>query len=271
MSNQSNQQIERLHAGWRAAVQQGGKSPRQIGAERQADLLRWVYRWGWSSASVLTQVAGTERGGIAHRLVKQGLLTLTGSESGGCARGVPRGFLTLTPLGVEQVERMLSCEDELYPYTVNPYKVNQNLLRHDVIAQEKTARALAAGDIIDFETERELRRHCAPDEKVPDVLWHYANGTKVAVEVELSAKWKRSFDQFIGGCINGIRSGKFHHVLILSDSPALLERYRKAFAPGAPLVLWVRNAAADKWVQRATTTVPEGMHRRVTCKLVSES
>lgn len=259
----NSDRIEKLQAGRQAALA-GGKSPRQVGAEKAAKALRWVYRWGWSTPTVLDQVGQSNRTGLTARLVKQGLLLRTRSESGGYARDVPAYLVTLTETGLLAVERDLEDPAHLMPYARDAYRVNQALLRHDLIAQAATAKALAKGDIAGFITERELRRKNTAGEKLPDVIWRHADGSKTAVEVELSAKWSRDLDGFVQACIQGMTGDKpmFDRVAIVSDSPAILKRYKSAFRPKSTLGIWERDKSR-KWHRTSETKVPEWIEGRM--------
>lgn len=251
------------------ATKLNGKSPRQRGAEKTNLALDWIYRWGWSSPRTIEQVGGAIRSGLAARLVKNGLLRSTRTESGGGVRGVPTAMLTLTELGLQEVERIRT---ELFPYELDPYRIRQDQLRHYQLAQTATANALARGAIAGFQTERELAEQSADGVKQPDILWHLPNGQRCAVEVELTAKWNRQLDQFVRGCLLSLAAPqgqrpRFDLIAVVSDSPAILSRYKAAFAAGATYHVWNKDAAS-RWVQGEAKKVPEWGPGRMQWRLI---
>jgi len=186
----------------RQSMAEAGISPRTRGVEKQRTALDWIYRWGWTSPSVLDSVAGGVRSSLSSRLVKKGLLKSTKTESGGGLKDIPMQILTLTELGCEEVERL---RDDLIQYELNPYKIDQTKLRHDQLAQKATIAALNNKSIVDFKTPRELSARSEKNMKQPDVLWILAEGMRMGIEVELSAKWERKLDEFVYSCIKALK------------------------------------------------------------------
>lgn len=248
-------------------------SPREIGRKKLLRALVWVYVWGWSSASILSMVACDNGNGLTARAARLGFLKKTRTESGGGRKDVPAHVVTLTAAGVAEVERTLHSEDELLPYPFDAYKINQALLRHDTLAQLYTARMLLAGSISGYVTERQMRGKSTNGTKQPDVVWVGAQG-KWAVEIELSAKWKRDLDHFVGACIDALTPGddgspaRFDLLCVLSDAPAILQRYKKAFSPGAPLGVWQRDAQRH-WFKTGERAVPEWVSGKVVWKNIN--
>lgn len=247
-------------------------SPRQVGREKRAKALRWVYSWGWSSPSVLACVANDNGNGLAARLVRQGLLKRTRTESGGGHKNVPASILTLTAAGIIEVERDLRRAEDLLPYELDAHRVQQALLRHDTLAQLTTAKALQAGSITGYLTERELRRRSANGVKQPDVVWVSPHGLW-AIEIELSAKWGKDLDHFVLACIDSLEQGsngapaRFAFVCVVSDAPAILERYKRAFSEGAPVGVWRRDASRH-WVKTCARKVPGWAQKRLLWKKI---
>ncbi|MDV7399114.1 hypothetical protein RZS08_47330, partial [Arthrospira platensis SPKY1] len=65
--------------------------------------------------------------------------------------------------------------------------------------------------------------------------------TPYAVEIELTAKFGRRLDEFIGRCCDALAARRYRLLLVLSDSPVLLERYRQAFQPETKYGVWRRD------------------------------
>jgi len=276
-----NQQTDKpkkkeMNAGLLAAhavrvAKMNGKTPLQIGEEKTKTALDWVYRWGWSSPSTVDMLGGSARRGLSARLVKNGLLRSTRTQCGGAVRGVPSFILTLTETGQAEVERF--CEN-LLPYQLDQYKVRQDKLRHDHLAQTATARAVINGKIAGFKTEKELAEESAKGVKQPDVVWLLDNNL-LGLEVELTGKFGRQLDQFVYGCVhalvgNASQRPRFHRIAIVTDSPAIKKRYEQAFAPGAKYQVWSKNSRGYWVSENQVRTVPDNVKGRIQCQLIED-
>lgn len=243
----ANERAARLAAG-RAKLAASGKTPRQRGKEKVRLALDWIYRWGYSSPTVIDILSGTARCGFPMKLVKHGLCTRTRTKSGGVLEGVPNFYLTLTDLGINEAERF---RDTLLNYVRDPYRVNQDQMRHDLIAQTATANLLMEGRITDFLADKELSDKKESERKVPDTVWIHGS-VRTAVEVELSAKWSRRLDEFVTRSVKSLLPGpngepaRFDMISIVSDSDAILNRYQAAFSKDAILNYWERDEH-DHW------------------------
>jgi len=246
-----------------------GQSPRTRGAEKQQIALDWIYRWGWTSPKILDLATGGGRTGLAARLVKNKLLRSTKTEAGGSVKGIPIYLLTLTPTGLDEAERH---REDLIQYELDPYRIDQIKLRHDGLAQTATANGLKSGTITSFRTTRELAAKSEKEVKQPDILWMAANGSRMGVEIELSAKWDRKLDQFILKCIISMSQdahpvNKVDSVILVSDSKAIVKRYSEAFSPGQDLWIWDKNERGF-WSQTIKKTVPEWVKGKILCQLI---
>lgn len=243
----------------RAADYLDGQSPLQRGEEKRARVLDWLYRWGFSSSEILRQVAGQKAKGYAKQLTRRGLLIETKTES-----GTPVFFYTLSKSGLEEVERKAMM---LYAYPeLDPYRVQQQQIRHYLIAQEATVSALTSGTISAFMTEREYNDGDETGKKRPDIVW-IVSEEKIGIEVELSAKWERRLDDFITGIMRAIKSGDYQRFFIVSDSPAIIKRYAEAMRPGAKTRIWKKNAR-HHWEVSKEITIPEWVIESVSFNLL---
>ena len=107
--------------------------------------------------------------------------------------------------------------------------------------------------------------------KQPDAVWAM-NGLKVAIEVELTAKWDRLLDQFVDSCVVSLteQNGKgprFNQILLATDSPAIANRYKAAFEPGQNYGMWKKEAKSGRWNLDSTRTVPDWIDGKFVCKL----
>ncbi len=255
-------------------VEGGGEriSPRQRGEQKAREALDWVYRWGWSSPSVVDGLAGTARRGLAARLARAKLLRSTRTDSGGAQKGVPASILTLTGDGLAEVEKF---REDLLPYELDPYRIRQDQLRHYQLAQSATAKALSEKKISGFQTEKEMAEFSGSNIKQPDIAWWLPNGQSVAVEVELSAKWGRDLDHFILSCLLSLspeeKGGKhrYDYIALVTDSPAILKRYKAAFEPGAAYGVWQKDERS-RWEKSETRKVPEGAKGKMLWRLITD-
>ncbi len=259
---------EKQLADARAALAANGKSPRQLGLESRLGVLEWIYRWGYTSSAVIQTLLGKTSGGYAKKLVKQGWLSATKTES-----GTPAVIYTLTVTGLQEVERRAST---LYQYSeIEPGRINQQLVRHNLLAQQSTANLLASSSITSYETERMfLQQGDKPGVKRPDVVWVTPSGLRMGVEIELSAKWGRDLDQFVLAIANALLATKdtpapYGRFVVISDSPAIIKRYSEAMKSGAKLNVWSKNERKH-WVVTRTMIVQNWLLTKVDFQLIGK-
>lgn len=246
----------------------GDQSSLEKGRERALAALTWIYRWGWASSTTMEILVGTQRSGLAQRLVKSGLLVSTKTISRRNEKFLPGSFLTLTPDGKHMVEvsRM-----ELLPYEFRPDRVNQNYLLHNEMAQRVTAERLASGVIKGYWTEKEMRNRSQNAIKNPDAVWIFVDGTKQSIEIELSGKWERDLDVFVHSSLLSL-SGKdgparFDRLLIITDAPAIFKRYQEVLLPGKKFWTWQKNESG-RWTTVEQKTVPTWANVRISWELI---
>jgi hypothetical protein len=245
-----------------------GKTSLEQGKDRTLTALTWIYRWGWASSTTLEILVGTQRSGLARRLVNSGLLVSTKTVSRRNEKFLPGSFLTLTADGKHMVEVSRLA---LMPYEHRPDRVNQNHLLHDEMAQRVTAERLATGAIKGFYTEKEMRCRSQNAIKNPDVVWMIPDGTTRSVEIELSGKWERDLDVFIHSSLLSLSTkdgpARFDRLLLITDAPAILKRYREAFMPGKQFWTWQKNDSG-RWTADDQKTVPKWSIERISWELI---
>lgn len=250
-----------------------GRSPRQAGADKANLALLWVYKWGWSSPSILDIISNSARRGLAARLVKNGLLMSTRTASGGAVKGVPAFILTLTDTGLAEVERNL--EDGFMQYEQNPWKaVPQDILRHDHLTQMATAASFIDKKIKDFQTPKQMAEKSADGIKQPDSVWILPNGEKMGIEVELTQKHDRQLDQFIRGCVIALstkdgQAPRFDLISIISDSKGVMKNYKGYFSAGAKYSIWGKDSRGY-WVKKSTAEVPEAVSEKIVWQFMDD-
>lgn len=254
-----------------ASLYLNGKSPRERAIEKQQKVLRWIHAWGFSAAEEIRRISGQEARGYATRLAKAGLLASTRTEAGGVVSGVPREYYTLSSLGLAEAERQTAYQFR-YP-ELDPYRVNQRTLRHNLLAQRLTLNAMHEGRIAGCLTERQWATlPSRPRYKRPDVLWKDPAGDVIGVEVELTGKWDRDLDEFVDGVVteltmSGIHARTLQKFLIATDAKALAARYRKALSPGAGYRTWIKDQRGH-WRPEKELTVPDWIDDLVEVRLL---
>lgn len=233
------------------ALEKAGMSARDLGRARAGRALEWVYRWGWTTPSLIDRFFGNpNRRGLAARLVKKGLLIETACATWGDARGTPAKFMTLSEIGISEVEKNLLDANDLINYQRDPFKYRQSLFKHGFLAQLATLQQLQAGKILDYKTESMAAMASQAGVKQHDVIW-ITEKTQLGIEVELTAKWDRKLDMFIAGSLKSlglIRYGtpiqeeqKVSSIILLTDSDAIAKRYAYAFKSGNTIPFWSKN------------------------------
>ena len=252
----------------RASLAAKGKSPRDIGNESRLKVILWIYRWGYTTSTIIQMLVSRTSGGYANKLCVQGWLLQTKTAS-----GVPTAFYTLTEQGLSEAE----CYSQvLYHYKeINPYKVEQLTIRHNILAQSSTLNSLNAETIISHETERMLIIDGdKSDQKRPDVVWTTKSQLRIGIEIELSAKWGRDLDEFISKIAHGLSSledkpSSYSRFSIISDSPAIIDRYKEAVKPGALVSTW-KKSPRNHWVQDKTEPVPDWLASKIDFYLIKK-
>lgn len=263
MSEEKNEMsaLEKRLLASRKILAKTGKSPQQLAEENKLKVINWIYLWGYTTPSIVQSLLNRTSAGYAKRLAETGSLNATKSAS-----GTPAKFFTLSRQGLELAE-YYTIKQFRYP-EVDPQKVDQRLIRHNLISQIATVNLLNAEAIQGYETERMFSMNGdQPNIKRPDVVWHLKNGLWVAVEIELSGKWDRDLDKFIFEIIQALKSdgnniAKLDRFAIVSDSPALQQRYSEAMQPNVSLKIWQKNNR-QHWEIKETIQIPEWLITKV--------
>lgn len=231
-----------------------GLTTRELGQQRRFEALLHVYRFGWTSPSLIDRWHGSgNHRGLCAKLVKNGLLRESKTTSGGLGLiGTPTKFVTLTALGIEAVESYPKFDAENYlreNYQLSPSKYNQNKFRHDHIVQQLTMRYVLNDYFIcgieadDYLTENELNSRSESEKKQFDAIWMQPAHTsdfgddiperRCGVEVELSQKSGLKLDLFAYKIVKSLHNGDVDFVAIFSESEYLLKKYREKFEEGS--------------------------------------
>ena len=235
-----------------AALQ--GLSPTAFGDLRARKILEWIWKWGYSTKVIIQILSRTKRHGICDRLVKRGWLAETKTAS-----GLPvKSFFTLTIEGLAEVERHA---EKLHKYDfLDPHKVRQNMLRHDLLAQKFTLDNYLKGVIQGYETIYTTRDKSEIGVKQPDVMWLMPDGQKFAIEIELTKKWDRDWDDFRLKVIRALGNDKYDKFYLVTDSKAIKNAYEAGFKPGTLFSTWKKDRHG-KWFSDDQLSVPDWIGR----------
>lgn len=243
----------------REKLQKSGKNPTEIGKSNLLKILLLIYQWGYTSPTNAQTFLGITRGGYLQRLTEQGWLKKVKTESGN-----PKFIYTLTESGLAEAERYASFQ--IRYVEIDPYRINQQLLRHNLLAQEITINALKSGVIDDYQSERMLSIQDKPGQKRVDACWLKAT-IKIGIEIELSKKWDRKLDEFVSGVINALENNNYSQFIIFSDSPAIISAYSAAMQPSTCYRSWKKNNKGI-WQADEVKTVPVWLINKVSFQLI---
>ena len=238
-----------------------GATPRERGAEKAAQALDWLYRWGWSTSSVIATLAGTGRNSaLSARMVKNGWAKRHPIRIVSSFKLTPTDIISLTPEGIAE---LVALRGEL-PFSkqssVSKRVVKKNVT-HDLLVQKLTLTYMNRwpesapvvvddfyGKVTDVETAHQLGETTLGDKK-PDAIWTMESGHKLAIELELSPKFGRELDQFIARHVQmqKAETKKVDGLVIFFTSPDSAERYAKAMSFGAQIRQYEYDARAREW------------------------
>lgn len=238
-----------------------GKAPRKRGKENTIAVAQFLYRFGYSNAETLKHVIDVRTDGWFRSARNRG--DFAGVKTAGGE------LLVLT----EQTLRLAEYHAErLVPYPeLDGAKINLSQVRHNLFVQDVTLRATGVGSLAAYQTEREIMLGDARGIKRPDVVWISKTGLRIAVEIELTSKWARHFDDFVAGIVAALDESSdvaaYDRFVIVSDSKALLTRYQESMSTGQPLNVW-RKYGAGKWSIVKKTKIPQWIRERVSFRLL---
>ncbi len=217
-------------------------SPTEVQRDNLLEILTWLYRWGYSTADVLSDLLGRANRSHARRLERNGWL-----------RSVTvLGYPTYYVLSEKGLSEITHHSEYLLEYIeIDPYRVHLPTLHHYLIAQLETIAAMSF-DYDGYLTER-MYPYSFNEDTIPwkradvifkkrcETVFHKKAYELTGVEIELTPKWGHKLDQFVTNIIDDIQAGRLHNFLVISDSKAILKRYKEAFTPGKKVARWQKN------------------------------
>ncbi|MDE2370178.1 MAG: hypothetical protein KGN16_14505 [Burkholderiales bacterium] len=238
-----------------------GQAPRSRGRQNKIDVTTHIYRFGYSNVQVLKSVIGVQTDTWFRTARKRGDFSTVKTPDG--------DLLVLT----ESTLRLAEYHAErLLPYVeLDGAKINLSQVRHNLFAQSVTLRAMRGGSLAAYQTEREIMLGDARGIKRPDVVWISKTGLRIAVEIELTSKWARHFDDFVAGVVAALDESSgvaaYDRFVVITDSKALLTRYQESMSAGQPLHVW-RKDGGGKWSIAKKTKIPAWIGERVSFRLL---
>lgn len=225
--------------------------------DQQYRLLTWLYMWGFSTERQIFQGLGVKDTHAHERLVRHGCLQKVRA-------GVLPSVYTLTAEGLSTIAPLM-VHALYYPYT-DPTALKMHVLRHDLAVQNVVLDLLDTGNISGWEPARLFEQDGQRRGKIPDAVVTTKEGTRYAVELELSSKdYGRQLDGFFSGIADSLDAEEVDGFLVYSPSDALLKKYQKVLADrlkqGA-LAKWVKDPVSRKY-ERRDRAIPPAFAERI--------
>lgn len=238
-----------------------GMTPREKGAMKAAEALDWIYRWGWSTSSVVDSLAGTGRNsGLGARLVKNGWARKAPIRIVSSFRITPRDILTITPEGVAELTALRGELPRSLQSAIGKRAVKKDVI-HDLMVQTLTLRFMNRwpggvpedlynhfGLVTDFLSAHQLG-DVPNGGKIPDAIWVMQNGDKLAIELELTPKFGRHLDEFIRRHVKlqCQEPKQVDGLITFFTSMATSERYSESMQAGAEIKEWGYDKVRREW------------------------
>lgn len=265
MIEQSNKAISPNIVGIAQRIKDAGTTSRKLGAEKRAKALSWVYRWGWSSPTLLDDYVSPSRRGLVKGLVDQGYLESYPNPAGGGDKGNPRQAICLTEKGQSFVEGYLDTRHDLLPQK-RADDIPWRQLRHDYLVQQASVGAIKGGGIKYALSPKQVSQQSRAGIKQPDAIWILNTDQRAAIELELTRK-KPGLEesQTVAALVSSISTepgdGKVDMVIIISHSNAILDSYKELLKPNRTLRLYTRDSQR-KWVESGNMTIPASISEK---------
>ena len=244
-----------------------GLSPRARNKHNLNVISEYLFRVGYSTPDLMKSLIGNKDPGWFTDAIKR-------KDFQKVSTGVyePSFVMVLT-------ERTLRIAEfnakQLTPYLeIDSGRINQATIRHNLLVQDLTLRSMKSGAISGYLTEREITVGGERGVKRPDVVWLPKTGGRIAVEVELTAKWARHFDEFVSGILTALNPPSGHpsydKFCVITESTAIFNRYSQGMAADQPLNTWKKDSSG-LWKIVKKGTVPDWLSERVSFRLVKST
>ncbi|MDN3651492.1 helix-turn-helix domain-containing protein [Thalassotalea ponticola] len=185
---------------------------------KQYSLLDWIYRFGFTSVSVIELLWDVDRS-VVNRMVKRLVKDDVINEVATYATRDKRIFL-LKPKAVRMLEEL---HNEQLKYNIKPSTINPKSVTHDLITQAIVAIGIQQEKYAFFITEREQEKDSKGKKRRVDAICYQVSdddnnsGEVIAIEVECSSKTIIHRLDLLRRYKRAIESGEnFNKVLVFS-------------------------------------------------------
>ena len=238
-----------------------GTTSRRRGAEKAQKALTWVYRWGFSTPTLVDQWASPTKAGLCKRLIEKGLLQSWPTPGGGGQKGIPHAVVALTKEGEAIVVAGLNRVEDLLDQA-GAEEVQWHQLRHDILVQRATLNMSPHK----FLTPKEIKFQSTQGVKQPDCIWVSENGEKMGIELELTPKKRgREIDQTILSLLHAVKKDNpvgLNSIRIFTHSNMILKDYEERLKPGQNINLWEKDTSRRWVLSGKSITVPDWANER---------
>ncbi len=192
-----------------------GRNARQEGRRKLRLVLSFIASaGGYSTADIINELIGRVDRSYAWRLERRGYLSKVQADT------FAAGALYLLTKKAA-FEARLALETEL-KLPRRAEDIPLKMVAHDLAVQRACAPSVAAGISVVF--DRFLPR--MPDNKAPDALLLHQNGTRRAVEIELTPKDGRALEAALWRHQIAMNEGRWQNVTYIAASMKLIQCYR---------------------------------------------
>ena len=251
--SEDNMLSEAAHNGLQK-MRTNGLSPLGRAREKQRIALEWIYFWGFSTETILNIITNSHRRGLGEALKARGLVhkiplftkqNLLSNES--------RSAYSLTEDGLYLAQEYLSRAIFLEYNTSEPMRmIRQQQVQHELLLQKVIASLYSDDSLLRFYSTREMEKRQNELYKVPDAVIVHKTPLGIeetAIEIELSAKYRRDLDEFRSGHIFSIENceATWSRVAIVSPNEHLLSHYKSSVKPDTPVQMWHKNSSSKRY------------------------
>lgn len=236
----------------------GGQRSILAGLEKQRRVLDWIYRWGYSSGTIVTTLSNATRRDYPKRLCERGLLRQVPATR--CS--LTNRLYCLTDAGLTEARRHTPFDLD-YPER-DPRKISQAIVYHNLICQREILRILHQQDqrFVGWESDRQFGPNLH-ETKRPDGVLLDAAHRRTGIEIELSGKWARRLDQFVQRIVGSIHREHFSSYIILVGTEQMRQRYESAFETGTKVKKWAQGPDGKFFCSGETPPIPSSISERV--------
>lgn len=177
--------------------------------EKARQVCKWIYKWGYSTGPILSELVGVKRN-VAADLAARGLLGKYKVPVGTVSPN--RDIYYLTEIGERIGAQELDGFIE-YPYR-DARRVPWSEIWHNMLAQQLTLKGIKSGKVSSYNSgHQEKNAEEGTFNKIADARWYSKGSRSVAVEIELNGKYGRKLDQQLEAIHDDIVEGDYFFLI----------------------------------------------------------